>query len=191
MHKEQTDVGWCHARNAAGLADGIGANGFEFLTGFGQEAFHGVVIKIGRNRAAFHPFEARNFRLLTFQVAIIFDLDLQLLAYLFHRPGFQLHLADEPVHIQGFGLSYFLGVACFFQMRAILTDQRAVAFQRLIGIRADQSDAVAVIHQAQIGIVRAQLQTVFGAGGEHAIRFIHPFGHQVINQNANISFIAF
>ena len=44
--------------------------------------------------------------------------------------------------------------------------------------------------QAQVGVVLAQLQPVFGARGKHAIRLLRAVADQVVDQHADIGLVA-
>ena len=44
--------------------------------------------------------------------------------------------------------------------------------------------------KAQVGVVLAEQQTIFGAGGEHAIRLGRSLGDQIVNQNADVGLVA-
>ena len=54
---------------------------------------------------------------------------------------------------------------------------------------ANQAQLMTYFGQAHVSIVFAQLQTVFGTAGEHAIRLVHPFGNQIVYQHAQISLL--
>jgi hypothetical protein len=53
-----------------------------------------------------------------------------------------------------------------------------------------QPDFASQRRQAPVGVVLAQQQPVLGAAGEHAVRFVHAAGHQVVDQHADISLLA-
>ena len=44
--------------------------------------------------------------------------------------------------------------------------------------------------EAHVSVVFAQLQAVLGAAGEHAVRFTHAFGNEVVYQHTQIGFVA-
>ena len=51
-------------------------------------------------------------------------------------------------------------------------------------------DAVTQLGETQVGIVFAQQQAVFSAGGEHPIRLaIGAFGDQVVDENPDVRLI--
>ena len=54
----------------------------------------------------------------------------------------------------------------------------------------DQAQLAADAGQAHVGVVLAQLQPVFGAAGEHAVRLVGAVGDQVVDQYAQIRFVA-
>ena len=54
----------------------------------------------------------------------------------------------------------------------------------------DTTKLAAQLGQTQICVVFAQAQAVFGAAGEHSIRFAHALRHQVIDQHTQIGLIA-
>ena len=45
--------------------------------------------------------------------------------------------------------------------------------------------------QTDVGVVLPEQNAIFGPGGEHAIGFVDAFGHQVVDQYADIGFVAF
>ena len=53
-----------------------------------------------------------------------------------------------------------------------------------------QADFVAVFGQAHVGVVFPELQAIFGAAGEHAVRFVHAFGDEVVHQYAEVGLFA-
>ena len=53
-----------------------------------------------------------------------------------------------------------------------------------------QPQRFAVFAKPQVGVVLTQVQAVFGAGGEHAVRLRHALGDEVVHQNAKVGFIA-
>jgi hypothetical protein len=59
-------------------------------------------------------------------------------------------------------------------------------FEMAVG---QEPDFVANLRQAQIGIILAQQQAVFGPRSKHAVRLGRTFGNQVINQDANVCLI--
>jgi hypothetical protein len=44
--------------------------------------------------------------------------------------------------------------------------------------------------EPQVGVVLAQLQPVFGAAGEHAVRLAGALGDQVVDQHAEVGLVA-
>ncbi|MNF34622.1 hypothetical protein D3C84_154680 [compost metagenome] len=54
----------------------------------------------------------------------------------------------------------------------------------------DQAQLAAFCGQAQVGVVFAQDQPVFGARGEHAVRLLGAQGDQVVDQHADIRLVA-
>ena len=43
-----------------------------------------------------------------------------------------------------------------------------------------------MVKQTNVGVVPAEMQTVFGAAGEKPVRFIDAFGHEIIDHDARI-----
>src|SRR3546814_12091322 len=56
--------------------------------------------------------------------------------------------------------------------------------------RIDNAQLAADLGQPQVGVVLAQLQAVFSARGEHAIRLQGAMADQVIDQHADICLVA-
>ena len=54
----------------------------------------------------------------------------------------------------------------------------------------DQAEPPPDLGQAQVGVVLAQLQPVFGAAREHPVRLGHALGDQVVDQDAEIGLVA-
>lgn len=53
-----------------------------------------------------------------------------------------------------------------------------------------QSERVGAFGESHIGIVLPEQDTVFGAGGKHAVGFIDAFGDEVIDKDADVSFVS-
>jgi len=54
----------------------------------------------------------------------------------------------------------------------------------------DEAELVAVGHQAQVGIVLPEMKPVLRQGGEHAIGFGQLLGDEIVDENANVGFLA-
>src|SRR5690606_41687631 len=54
----------------------------------------------------------------------------------------------------------------------------------------DQAKAAPDRRKAQVGIVLAQLQAVFGAAGEHPVRLGGAVGDQVVDQHTEVGLVA-
>ena len=53
----------------------------------------------------------------------------------------------------------------------------------------DQSDPAAERREPDVGIVLPKQDPILGAGREHPIRFVHPLGNQIIDQDTDVSLI--
>ncbi len=49
---------------------------------------------------------------------------------------------------------------------------------------------VGFLSQTHVGIILAEKYAVFRTRGKHAVWFIHPFCHEVINQHTDVCLIA-
>jgi len=76
------------------------------------------------------------------------------------------------------------------ESRHLALDRLAFGTERRPAHVVHQSEFAPLFSQAQIGIVLAQLQAVFGARGEHAIRLGHTAGDEVVDQHAEIGLVA-
>ena len=57
-------------------------------------------------------------------------------------------------------------------------------------LRGGGAESFGVGGQTRIGVVLAEEDAVFGARGEHAIGLVYAFCYQVIDENADIGFVA-
>ena len=62
--------------------------------------------------------------------------------------------------------------------------------EQCIAVGTCQSQVVGTLGEAHVGIVHAEQNAVFGTRSKHAVRLVHTFGHQVVNQNTDVSFVA-
>ncbi len=53
-----------------------------------------------------------------------------------------------------------------------------------------QAGIVADLGQAQVGVVLAQEQAVFGPAGHDAVGFVNDLGDQVVDQDADVGLVA-
>ena len=106
---DHRDVGRCDTGDTGGLTDIVGAEGFEFLPGFETKAFDIIVIDGVGYPLAFYFLELLHLPLLAFNVAGVFDLDVDLLTDAVGEDGalriqrgqhsvIQLRTADQFLH---------------------------------------------------------------------------------------------
>ena len=81
MHQQQGDGRRRHAGNASSLPDGLWPLGDELLPHLVREAGDLRVVQISRNRCGLLLGHALHFELLPIDVALVLDLDLDLLSY--------------------------------------------------------------------------------------------------------------
>ena len=86
---------------------------------------------------------------------------------------------------QGFGAD-----AGLFEAGEFGFDGGALGFEVAEVARRQKTDFVAEAAEAQVGVVLAQEQAVFGAGGEHAVRLGGAFGDEIVNEDADVGFVA-
>ena len=68
-------------------------------------------------------------------------------------------------------------------------DRFALGAETLPARIVDQTEFATLFGQAQIGIVFAQQQAVFGARGEHAVRLARAQRDQIVDQYADVGFV--
>src|SRR2546427_4792834 len=61
--------------------------------------------------------------------------------------------------------------------------------EKLIVSWREQTDLVAGFAQSVVGVILPQEQAIFGPGSEHPIRLGSPFGHQIVDQDADIGLV--
>ena len=216
MHQQQRNRRRRHARNARGLAQGFRALLVEFLPHFDRQRADIEVIKTGRQGQVFIVFVTLDFLALALDVARIFELDFHLLAHggvlhagagqglAFHaRHAHQRVVGDvraaQQVRQRILALDGLADDAFRFggrqDARIDPRGTQALQFQRhrfALGLErlplgvADAAQGAADFRQAHVGIVFAQAQAVLGATGEHAVRFLHALGDQIVDQHAQI-----
>ena len=76
------------------------------------------------------------------------------------------------------------------QTSMLALDAVALAAKRLPAEIVHQAKTAALLGQTQIGVVLAQLQPVFGPRGEHPVGLGHAPRDQIVDQDAEIGFVA-
>src|SRR6266850_4291188 len=71
-----------------------------------------------------------------------------------------------------------------------LSDRIALAIEDVPAPIIDDPKAAASLGQSQVGVVLAQLEAIFSAAGEHAIRLRYAPGNQVVDQDAKVGLVA-
>src|SRR5690606_36516078 len=169
-----------------------------------------IVFNILRDFLALHlmqPFYLRN---LLLTIAGIFDLNFHLLLHLVIQiirrstSAFILRISDlwsseQSYSIYGIvqlnrpGISKHL---LNFRFRAnlrllqplkLLFHHLLLLEKTLVTLLRDEANLIADRRQAEIRIVMTQKQTVFRTRSKQTIRFFRSFGHQIINEHADIS----
>ena len=156
---------------------------------------------------------AFDFVALTLQIAGVLDLHLYLRGYVTAR-----HRWPEPAHCRERGVTDFrppqqLGCVRLvtYGNPEVVRDGRAQRVRRgspqrvqalqlkldgialrthgVVALRGHHPQLEAGLAQAQIGVVLAQVQAVFGARGEHAVRLERTVGSEVIDQHTNVRLV--
>ncbi len=186
----------------------------ELLLNFGRQPAHGAVVEITGQFLRLLQRAARNLVVLAFNVPGILGRDLDLLrdtavryrtsrARQGHEPGithprpaqklrqraFPLQRLTE--NADGFSAAYELRIdPAGFDPLELLVDRVPVAAKRVPSPIIDDAQRASRFGQPQIGIVLAQLQSVLGAAGKHAVRLGDAARDEVVNQNAEVGLVA-
>ena len=62
--------------------------------------------------------------------------------------------------------------------------------QQIIAILLCQTEGIRLFRQTHIRIILAEQDTVFGTRGKHAVGFVHAFRDKIVDQYADIGFVA-
>ena len=106
---------------------------------------------------------------------------------------FQRRLVGDLLHSQLFEELQILFGRCqetLFHQSDPLVDQLLFAKHLRIGRLVDQTVGVPVAHQAKVGVVLSEHQAVFGPAREHPVGLFGPLGDQVVDQHADVGFVA-
>ena len=70
----------------------------------------------------------------------------------------------------------------------LITDHFFFGADMVVLLLTDETYSVTVLAKSQIRIVLSEKKSVLSAGGHHSVRFSVIFGHEVVDQNADVSF---
>src|SRR5690606_10293352 len=66
----------------------------------------------------------------------------------------------------------------------------ALALEALPASVVDHAQPASDLGESQVGVVLTQAQAIFGAAGEHPVGLAHPASEQVVDQDAEVGFVA-
>jgi len=139
----------------------------------------------------FHGFEFLDVFFLARDVAGVFESDLDLLNFF----GSEIWIFVGQVGVGGFGSLEELregGLAGAGVLEANEFGGDIFFFLDECGMISgrQKTDVVAELGKAEVGVVLAENEAVFGARGEHAVRFNGAFGDEVVDQDADVGLVA-
>ena len=214
MDQQQGDRGGSDAGDAFCLADRLRPMLVELLLNFGRQPAHGAVIEIAGQLLRLLRRVAENLVVLALDVPGVLGRDLDLLrdASVHYRtsrarqahelgithsgPAQKLDQRVLPVqrlteNAFGFRAAHHLRIdpAGFdaFQFRG---HRVPVAAKRLPSPIVDDAERAAGLGQTQVGVVLAQLQSVLGAAGKHAVGLGDAARDEVVDQHAQVGLVA-
>src|SRR5690606_12956129 len=212
MNKQLRDGCRGHARDTPGLTKGLGPGLVQLALNLPGQAGDAAVVEVCRQTGVLAGAQAGDLFLLAVDVAGVLGLDLHLFGDLgidLRRPG---HLGQGGVinlrageqieqvvlvrqrsaEARDYGIALGRAGAYPGALKALFFLHYALA----LGLEGgpadivDQAQFAALLGQAQVGVVLAQDQPVFGTRGKHAVRLLGTQGNQVVNQYADIGLVA-
>ena len=71
-----------------------------------------------------------------------------------------------------------------------LLDAGFLLMKSSAALRSGEAELLGIGGEAHVGVVLSEKNAIFSARGEHAIGFVDPFAHQIIDEYADIGFVA-
>ena len=212
MDQQQGNRRWGHPGNARSLTQGLRPRLAKLVLDLLGQTGNSGVIDIGRQLSIFTGTQAGNFILLTVDVTRVLGLDFDLLSHLgihfraasdFTQAGvinFRAGQQVEQVVLVGqrrtkaasdsFAFSSARAYPGAFQPLFFQCDGFTFGTKSRPARVINQPQFAAFFSQAQVCVVFAQNQSVFGPRGKHAVRFLGAQSNQVIHQHADIGLVA-
>ena len=186
----------------------------QFLLRLDRQPAHAPIIEIGGQARRFIRLLARDLVLLPLDVTLVFALDFDLLGdqrvvdrRTRSRQRHQCGIRDArppqqilqrvfaldalPQHALAFVLrNYFRVDPTRFETLALARHRFTLALEMLPAQIIDDAEPTSDFGQPHVGVVFAQTQTILSAAGKHPIRLGHAARDQIIDQHAEISFVA-
>ena len=66
----------------------------------------------------------------------------------------------------------------------------ALRRHKVVAFASGEAQSIGALGEAHVGIVLTQKYAILGTRGEHAIWFVHAFGHEVVDKHTYVCFIA-
>src|SRR6185312_11804080 len=214
VHQQQRDRGGGDAADAGGLAQRGRLAALELEQHIGGQAAHGVVVEAGGNRGLLVAALAGDLLALAFEITRVLGLHLDLGGHVLaryrraefgHRGEFRVVQFRATQQVERIRFAAQRDAELALDRRAQRVGRRGpqraetlrLAFHRL-ALGAQCVDAclrhyaqrVALLGEAQVGVVLAQVQPVFGARGEHAVGLDRAVAGEVVDQHTEVGLVA-